>query len=266
MTELKKWQQTIQISIANHLAYKSDVILQIIGPAIVFFLIKYQLWTSIYSFSEAEALKGYTLNSMIEYQAWVMLVGFLSQSYNSRNLAEDIRLGRITAYLVYPFEFWKFHTASFVAFQLAQLCIVAITTIVLTAIGLLPTLTLTSFCTGAVFSFLVGFLWFTIHYALGLLAFWLEETWMLRVTFIITAQFFSGAVIPLELFPDTLQSTLQWLPFPYMTFVPVKIFMNNYSGDIASAFVVLLIWIVLLSFAGKLIWQKGLRLYTAAGM
>ncbi len=264
--ELSKWTQTVQISSANFLAYKGDVLLQVIGPAVVFFLIKYQLWSSIYDFADAEVIKGYTIQSMIEYQAWVMLVGFISQSYNSRHLAEDIRLGRISSYLLYPFEFWHFHTARFIAFQLIQLSIVAVSVVALYISGFLPSLTLSHFVIGALYTSLIGLLWFSIHFALGILAFWLDETWMLRVTFIIIANFFSGAVLPLELFPDALRSLLYLLPFPYMTYVPVKIFMGVYEGSVLYAISVVLLWITILSVLSRLIWARGIRLYTAAGM
>ena len=41
----------------------------------------------------------------------------------------------------------------------------------------------------------VGVFWFQIQFFLALSAFWLEETWVLRVIFLIVAQFLSGAVI-----------------------------------------------------------------------
>ena len=264
--EAPKWLQTMQIECTNRLVYKADMLLQIVGPALVFFLIKYQLWSSIFSLKGIDLIAGYSLEAMLEYQAWVLLVGFISQSYNSRNLADDIRLGRISSYLVYPFEFWKFHTASFLGFQAVQLFIVILTTVVLFSLGMLPSLSLGSFFIALIYSLFVGVVWFAVYFTIGLLAFWIEETWTLRVTFAMSAQFLSGAIIPIEFFPKFAQSILDYLPFKYMTYVPVKVFMGEYEQNLTNAFLILLLWFFIIFIIARFVWKKGIRLYSAAGM
>src|SRR5690606_15115581 len=101
--ELDKWLQTIRISWTKQMAYKINFVLLIIGPTVVFFFIKYNLWSSIYGMEGVENIQGYDLPKMLTYQVWVMIVAFIAQGYNSMNLAEDIRLGRISSYLIYPF-------------------------------------------------------------------------------------------------------------------------------------------------------------------
>jgi ABC-2 type transport system permease protein len=261
-----KWLQTFRIGCSNYLAYKLNFLLLIIGPTLVFFFIKYNLWTSIYAMDGVETIQGYTLQGMLEYQVWVMILAFLAKSYNSMNLAEDIRLGRISSYLVYPFGFWNFHAANFLAVQSIQFGVAALTFAFVWLTGFIQAAGLVALVKGTVLALLVGFLWFQISFLIGLAAFWLEETWVLRVLFTTIAQFFSGAIIPLELYPDWVRDLLNWTPFPYLTFVPVKQFTGQYAGNFWLAVGTIGLWLAISLVIVNLVWRRGLKLYTAAGM
>jgi len=263
--EARKWAQTMSIAFSDKLAYKFDFTLYVLGPSIVFFLIKYNLWTSIYEFQETPVIQGYDLNLMLQYQAWILIVSFLAQGHTSLQLAQDIRLGQITSYLLYPFSFWRYHTAAFLALQVIQILVAAVTLGALIASGLLP-FSIELIIRGTLFSLAVGFLWFAFQFATGLLAFWLEETWVLRVMLMLVAQFLSGAIIPLELYPKWLQDFLLYTPFPYLAYVPVKIFMGDYDQSYWISFVILFLWILVVFLIARYVWKQGLRLYSAAGM
>jgi ABC-2 type transport system permease protein len=270
--EARKWGATLRTWWARHLAYKLNFVLLIIGPSVVFFFIKLNLWRSIYlgaagAGSAADVvIQGYDLAAMLRYQAWVMITAFLAQGFNSMNLAEDIRMGRISSYLIYPFSFWKYHAASFLAFQGIQLVVAAVTLAALTALGVLTAYEPLAVLHGVLFASLVGALWFAVCFVLGLVAFWLEETWVLRVMFLTISSFASGAIVPLEIYPDWCARLLFMTPFPYMTFVPVRIFMSSYDGSILRAAAILVLWTVAAACVSAYLWRRGLKLYTAAGM
>ncbi len=265
-TEGAKWKQTLEISWSNLMAYKMNFLLLIVGPTIVFFFVKYNVWTSIYAMDGVDDIRGYNLERMLGYQVWVMIVGFLAQGYMGTRLAEDIRLGRISSYLLYPFEFWKFHTAKFLAFQVLEILVAAVTLGATLLLGLVKLPEWEMLAAGALFSLLVGFFWFAVSYAIGLAAFWLEETWVLRVLFMTVSNFLSGAVLPLEIFPRWIRTLLDYTPFPYVTFVPVKIFMGQATGSLWAASANVLLWTLLAGLLAGAIWKRGITLYTAAGM
>ena len=104
-----------------------------------------------------------------------------------------------------------------------------------------------------------------LQYLTGMMAFWLEETWILRVMIMMITAFFSGAIIPLDLFPPQLVDFLNYTPFPYLTFYPIKIFMGEFS-NLSIPYAVLSFWIVVFMIINHLLWRRGLKLYTAAGM
>lgn len=264
--EALKWGQTMQISWSQQMAYKLHFLLIVLGPTLVFFLVKWNLWTSIYAMPGVTRIQGYDVAEMVRYQVWVMVLAFFSQGYNAMNLAEDIRLGRISSHLVYPFDLWQFHTASFLAFQAVQGVVAGVTLAITTAAGVIDAPAPGDLAAGIGLATLVGCFWYAVTYAMGLGAFWLEETWVLRVIFTILCSFLSGAILPLDLYPAWLRELLAYSPFPYVTFVPVRVLMGAYRGSVLLAAGMLVVWTVVAAAIALVVWRRGLRLYTAAGM
>ncbi|MCO4782290.1 MAG: ABC-2 family transporter protein [Candidatus Cloacimonetes bacterium] len=262
---LSKWFQTIKISWSNLLAYRLNFFLLIIGPAFVFFFVKYNLWYSIFQGDKTILVGGYTLEQMIHYQFFTLITALIAQSSNGMKLSSDIRLGRISVFLIYPFNFWQYHCAHFLAFQSIQVIVGLLSISIFYYLGLIYNLSMTSCIYGFSFCIIVGVLWFSIQYLIGLMAFWLEETWILRVSFLTISNFLSGAIIPLELYPKWLVNGLWYTPFPYLTFVPVKVFQGQFDM-VNTAFFVIVFWTFVFACISYFTWRKGLRLYTGAGM
>lgn len=260
-----KWLQTIKISITKHTAYRLDFFLQIIAPTFIFFFVNYSLWTKIYGVNSQKTIQGYSYDKMVSYHVWVLIVTLIAKGYTSFNLSNDIRLGKISNYLIYPFNFWEFHTASFIGFEIIQLAIGTITIAALQFFNIIEIINYIPILYGVLICIIVSFFWFSLQFMIGMLAFWLDQTWMLRVTVGIVSNFLSGMIIPLELYPETFFKILKYTPFPYLTFYPVKVFMGI-ETDIASVICILLIWTFAINIINVFIWKKGLKLYTAAGM
>jgi ABC-2 type transport system permease protein len=264
-TNLDKWWITIKISWVKHTAYRLNFFLQIIGPALVFFFVKYNLWSSIYSADSELVIKGFNFEQMINYHMWAFIVALVAQGHGSWNLSDDIRMGRISSYLIYPFNFWEFHTASWLSFQFIQVVIAAFTLFCVSFTGILQIPSLEVMAVGVAYTLFISLFWFTMQYFTGVLAFWLEETWILRVMLNIVTYFLSGAIIPLDLYPKWLVDILNYTPFPYLTYYPIKIFMGQ-GSHLTQGFFIILFWAIVFAFLNHRIWKKGIRLYTAAGM
>lgn len=70
---------------------------------------------------------------------------------------------------------------------------------------------------------------FYIHYILGMTAFWFTQSSGIRRVFDLLSGVFSGVFIPLVFFPEALQKALFFLPFPYMSYVPVMVFTGEFT-------------------------------------
>jgi len=270
---VQKWWQTIKIWWGQQTAYRLNFFLQVIGPPIVFFCVKASLWKAIFNGIanqkgldiSSTVINGMTLDQMISYHAWAMIVGFLSQGMGSFDLSNDIRLGKISTYLIYPFNFWEYHTAGFLAFQTLQIPTTLLSLLVFSSLKIIALPAISNFILAILVCFVISLFWFSLQYFIGLLAFWLEETWIMRVMINIVTTFLSGAIIPVSFFPEQLQQMLVWSPFPYMIYWPTKIFLGQ-TESILFGVSILIFWTLIMGFINTTLWKRGLRLYTAAGM
>ncbi|MBF0352730.1 MAG: ABC-2 family transporter protein [SAR324 cluster bacterium] len=266
-TTTQKWWQTMLVCWSNVYVYRINFLLQIIGPAIVFFFIKYSLWFSIFQGDFSREIGGYTLSSMLEYHLWTLVVSVIGLGNSGHELSQDIRMGRITSYFIYPFSLWEFHMAQFLAMQVVKIFTASL------VIGLSFTFLdqiFTGFSwqaclNGWLMSMVVALFWFMVQYMIGLLAFWLEETWTFRVIIHTVTQFFSGAIIPLDLYPQWMRQALEYTPFPYLVYQPVHAFSGR-AVDVGWSITILCFWILITSALTLWVWKRGVRLYTAAGM
>ena len=265
MSNTSKWIQTMKISWVKTTAYRLNFFLQVIGPALIFFFVKYSLWKTIYNSTTEPTIQGYTFSAMITYHIWSFVVSMIGQGHTALNMAQDIRLGRISSYLIYPFNFWEFHTASFFSFQILQIIISIFTLIIFLTTGILESITPYHFFLGLGASIYVSFFWYVLQYLTGILGFWLEETWIIRVSISVITVFLSGAVFPLDLFPEFWRNILDYTPFPYLTYYPIKIFMGD-TVSITKFLSTLGSWFVIVVILNTVIWKRGIRNYTAAGM
>lgn len=265
MSRAAKWWATMLAAWQTHAVYRVNFVLLVIGPALVFFFVKVSLWSSIYAQGGGASIAGYDRDAMLAYQCYVLVVVLLAQGYQSVPLSEDIRLGRITSHLLYPFPFLEAHAARWLAFQLLQLCVALLLIGLAVATGFLPVPAPAPLATGLAFTVLVAALWFTFTSAIGLLAFWLEETWVVRVILRNLAVFLSGSVLPLELYPAWLRELLFYTPFPYLTWVPARMLAGEYP-DVGGAALVTIGWVVAGVLLCRLVWRRGIGLYSAAGM
>ena len=262
--EFLKWWVTFKVLLFNKTIYKLDFFLTAIVPGLAFFFIKYSLWKTAYLTSQLEIIQGYTLTQMLQYQFWVLIVGFLAKGHDSLNLSEEIRKGRISTYLVRPFQFWKHHTCDFLSYQALQCLPTSFCLALSFSLSLFSFIPL-YFLKGLVICLLVSVLWFMLQFCIGLVAFWMEETWSLRVLLLILANFCSGGFFPLEIFPEKFVSFLNFTPFPYMTYVPATYFLGSRDSFFSDVFV-LLAWIFLATLLYRLIWKKGIKYYEGAGI
>ncbi len=267
---LMKWLQTIKVCWTKYTTYRLNFLLQVLGPALVFFFIKYQLWSAIFMTPSSEeaskmTIGNYDLSSMLTYHGFALVVGLLTQGHAAMNLAEDIRMGKISTYLIYPFNFWEFHTANFIAFELLQILVTGVTLFCFSLTGLVALPSLEVILLGYGFCLIVSCFWFSLQFFTGLLGFWLEETWILRVMLQLLSTFLSGAIIPIDLFPEWAQKILDFTPFPYLTYYPIKLFMGA-EVSLTKGILMIASWTIIFIFINKGIWRRGIKLYTAAGM
>lgn len=73
-------------------------------------------------------------------------------------------------------------------------------------------------------------------------------------------QLTSGAVIPLVFFPEAVRKVFAVLPFASLISTPLNIFLGKFSAEeILRAFALQVLWIVIITIAGNIIWKKVVK-------
>jgi ABC-2 type transport system permease protein len=75
-----------------------------------------------------------------------------------------------------------------------------------------------------------------------------------------------GAIIPLSFFPQILQKACLLLPFHFLIYLPMRIYLGKIPLDQVSAELLKEVsWIVGFALLNFMIWKKGIRQYVAMG-
>jgi ABC-2 type transport system permease protein len=70
---------------------------------------------------------------------------------------------------------------------------------------------------------------FLVNYCVGITGFWLTRAEGLRRIFLLFRDILAGSFIPLVFFPGFLQKLFFFLPFQFISYVPVRVFLGRYE-------------------------------------
>ena len=104
---------------------------------------------------------------------------------------------------------------------------------------------------------------FFLYFLIGLLAFVINNNSSITALKWVLISLAGGFFMPLDFFPNWINRVLDLLPFKYMIYWPIQVFLNkeNYNG--IDTFLVILIhqfiWIVVLYILCKLSWKSSVH-------
>jgi ABC-2 type transport system permease protein len=107
---------------------------------------------------------------------------------------------------------------------------------------------------------------FLLEWSLAQAAFWTTRVSAINQSYFVLVLFLSGQVAPLELFPRFLQIAASILPFKWMLGFPVELLLGRLTPvEAITGLGVQAVWVGLALLLMRLIWNAGLRLYSAVG-
>ena len=245
--------------------YRFGFIFTIIGN-VVYLGVAYYLWKSIYR--HADVIRGLTFNETFLYVGLGSAVFILLKTYVDWFLHGDIREGTVANYLIKPIDMGLY--ILFFSFGFFLMNVTAIT---------IPTFLLLTFIFKVQFTFGIGLFLFPISilmaflisfsfdYFIGLFGFYTESVWGLSTSKEIIITVFSGALIPLQFFPDAIQKVLYWLPFQAIYHTPLMMVTRPDQGwDVFLPMLgVQAFWAILLFIASRLFYQQAVKVLRISG-
>lgn len=262
-----KWV-VLRTAIEERLAYRGDFVF---STLVRFLPIVTQLfmWNSIYGGDTTEQMRGYSYPDMVSYYLLGMLArAFSSMPGLSTGIAQSIANGSVRKYLIQPVDmldhlFWHRVAHKLVYYVIAAGPFALVFWMCRSYLpGWPPGPQLAASILSLLMSFLVGFL---IEALIGLIAFWFLEVSSLIFIYMMLSYILSGHMIPLEWISPWIP-WVDYLPFKYLAYFPVAIILGKIPPDrIWLEIGIQMGWIIVLFGLNRLVFQLGVRRYSAYG-
>jgi ABC-2 type transport system permease protein len=207
---------------------------------------------------------------MISYYLIVTIVDALTGvTEDDWQIAGDIKDGRISQFLLKPVDYLTYRFCLFGAGRLIYMAVAVIPVtlfiLYLRKYFMFPA----EWSTVAWFGVslvMTAALQFLISYTLALLAFWLLEISTLIFIVFAFEYIAGGHLFPLDILPPTAAKVLAFTPFPYQMFFPVSIYVGKVSGAaLYKGLLIQAMWVLTAYIGARLMWNRGIRKYSAVG-
>jgi ABC-2 type transport system permease protein len=244
-------------------AYRIEFLFEILGSALIPAAIQWVLWYALFQLGGSHEIRGMSYQQMIHYTITSVLFSQVRGGDHDFELQEMIRSGQLSNYLLRPVGVVEFIYIRGVAPRLfiASLCLVLGICLGWT-IGLTPLRML-----GAMLLALIGNI---IHYQIGSIisttAFLWEEAFSLLMVKNLVVSLLSGELIPLNLFPNSMQWIWKSTPFYLYVFGPTQYALGQWSHtEFFYHLGISCIWLLAAWVMIRLFWGLGLKHYSSLG-
>lgn len=264
---MKKYFQVLKITLQEYFVYRLNFLLWRFR-SIVQLLVLYFLWQA--AIPQGVTIFGYDQSRILTYILGTSIIRSFILSSRSVDAAGQIASGDLSNFLVKPISYLKYWFAKDVTDKILNL-VFSTVEVTLIIFLLKPPIILQSnflFLLLTLVAIIIGILlYFFLSFLLSLIAFWTPENpWPVRFIFDIFISFFAGGLFPLDILPKTLFQALNFLPFPYLLFFPLNVYLGKLTfGEIGLGLGISLFWMLLIYQAICFTFRKGLKTYSAWG-
>ncbi|HXN06913.1 MAG TPA: ABC-2 family transporter protein [Nitrospiria bacterium] len=261
---MRKYLTLFRVNWQNSLQYRASTVIYIVGYGLYISVLLY-LWHSVYQ--SGKQMGAYSVSDMMTYYLLQMIMNTVILSYISWDLIDQIREGFFSNFLIKPVNTLAYWFTINLSGKLLEIIYIGTTLLVLyLTFGkyfVLPP----DWKTGGIFLiclFLALCLSFLLDFCIAMIAFWLIQVRVFKFMLQYIIFFFAGAILPLDLFPEWLRGIIYALPFQYIIFVPIQIYLGKISVS-WDFFLRELAWIFFFLVLARLMLARGIRRYEAVG-
>lgn len=207
---------------------------------------------------------------MIWYFSATNLVWLFIWNFTDSRMSNKIISGTLTGDLLKPISVFRLELAHAVGNRLSGLILELIPTMVVNALIFFPDFfTAASFARFLLASAFAFILYFLLNFLLGLSAFAIKSNQSLNRLKFLLIGVFGGGMFPLEFYPEWLTKISDVLPFKYILYWPVQVFLNRKGTgtfDVFGKIVQMqIVWILILFAIVMVLWRKALEKFCAVG-
>jgi ABC-2 type transport system permease protein len=266
---LQRYLAIFRISFQQEFSYKLSFIMWRLRNVLQVFVAFY-FWDTLFT-GDNTSLFGYDRSKILTYVFTILFMRAVVFSVRAVDVSGQIANGDLSNWLLKPIGYMKYWFTrdlsskalnfAFAFFEILILYLILRPPLYFqTDIGLLLYFFL--------FLVLAVILFFYLLFVVEMVAFWMPENgWAAQFLFVgIVAEFFSGGVFPLDIFPKLFQTGLGYLPFGYLLFFPAQVYLGKISIPmIHRGLIIETIWIIVFFIIAQKMWKKGLKSYASEG-
>ena len=230
-------------------------------------LVTYYLWLAI--IPAGQTVFGYSQPKILTYLFATFILNAIVLSTRTQEIGENINSGDLSTFLTRPFNYFGYWFARDIGDKMMNIFFAMFELTIFYVLFRPPLFIQTNM------AYLIGFLvatflaiclYFLFGILLGLIGFWSSEVWAPRFIFSLIIMFFAGMFFPLDIFPKTVYTIFQILPFAYLLYFPIHVYLGQVNVfEMVRGICISIIWIGVLLFFADRVWKKGLRQYGAYG-
>ena len=243
------------MTLKEYFTYRWQVVFKIFSAFIVSIATIY-LWKYIYS-NDFE-MQRY----MVQYTIISNIISIFYTEEISENISKKIYDGTFVVELIRPVSFLRINIIQSMGTTIANAIIKVIPLILLFYVFYRRYLSVIFFYNVIffLFSLCLAFWLHTCMYAtLGFLAFKFYEVWPFNRLLRDTIRFFSGAFIPISLFPGWLAKIADVLPFQCLYSFPIEMLIKRWEiCDVYIGFIKLIIWNIIMCIVLLVVYKKSI--------
>ncbi len=257
---MKKYFSIFKITLQEYFTYRLNMLMWRIRQIFVF-LIPFFIWKSV--LGGGGEIYGYNFPAVMTYLFGTTILRSLVMGSRTVDLAWMINSGYLTIPLMRPIGMFRFFITrdaadklfnlSFIIFEIPLIYLIFHPPVFLQSNPLQLLYTACSML-------LAIFIYFFINIIFGAIGFWSRDVWAPRFLLMVIMEFATGAMFPLDMLSSFWQKIMLATPFPYLLYVPLKIYLGQSVSLLPQ-----ILWVIILGVISKIVWQKGLLRYEAEG-
>ena len=267
--EMKKFLSVFKLTWLERLAYRVNFLLEILS-GVISSLILIFLWMAVYRSAGKEVIGGYSLQEMVTYLLGGGLINsFILTTAENPETSQSIQDGSLSNLLVKPINpYWVW----FVRDLSSKTFFLVLGFVGYTVVFFFFRQHLTALPSAAHLAYLflsillAALLQFFLFEFLSLLAFWVENTFGIRFVMRVVMEVAGGSIIPLSFFSGLLQTLFLALPFSFLIYLPMRIYLGKIPLEgIPWELGKEALWIGGFALLNRVVWKRGIRQYVAMG-
>jgi ABC-2 type transport system permease protein len=234
---------------------------------LITFVMFFSLWSAV---SSGKTNMGvYSIPQLYSYFVIGYIIRALVFTTRTADIGGDIQNGNLSTLLIKPIGTIKYYFSRDIVDKFFNMFFMfwELILIIFLFRPTLSTPSIQNLIFFLIFLILSIVIFFFYSLTISFITFWSDSAWSSRFLFgVVFVTLFSGQFIPLDLLPSSISKILDYTPFPYLYFYPIKIWLGQLSlSNICFRLISGILICLFFVFLSQLMWLKGKKKYQSYG-